>query len=38
MLETIEEEKEIEQGNLEIRKWTNEDDEMDNMVDLYYEL
>jgi len=35
-LETIEE---IEQKNLEIRKWTEEDEkEMDNMVDPYYEL
>jgi len=34
----IEEEEEIEQGNSEIREWTDEDDEMGNMVDPYYEL
>jgi len=31
----IEEEKEIEQGNSGIREWTDEDDEIDNMVNLY---
>ena len=34
-LEMIEEEKEIEQGNSGIREWTDEDDEIDNMVNLY---
>jgi len=34
----IEEEKEIEQGNLRIREWTDEDDEMGNIVDPYYKL
>jgi len=38
MLETIEEEEEIKQGNSEIREWTNKDDEIDNIADLYYEL
>jgi len=38
-LEIIEEEEEIEQKNLEIREWTEEDEEeMGNMVDPYYEL
>jgi len=37
-LEMIEEEEEIEQGNSGIREWTDEDDEMGNMVDPYYEL
>jgi len=38
-LETIKEKEEIEQKNLEIREWTEEDEkEIDNMVDLYYEL
>jgi len=38
-LEIIEEEEEIEQKNLEIRKWTEEDEKkMGNMVDPYYEL
>jgi len=38
-LETIKEKEEIEQKNLEIREWTEEDKkEIDNMVDLYYEL
>jgi len=34
----IKEEEEIEQGNLGIREWTDEDNEMGNMVDLYYKL
>jgi len=38
MLETIKEEEEIKQGNLGIRKWTDEDNKIGNMVDLYYEL
>ena len=40
MMETIKEEKEeIEQGNLGIKKWTEEDDdEIGNMVNPYYEL
>jgi len=38
-LEIIEEEEEIEQKNLEIREWTEEDEEkIGNMVDPYYEL
>ena len=38
-LETIKEEEEIEQENLEIRDWTEEDEqEMGNIVDPYYEL
>ena len=35
-LEMIKEE--IEQGDLEIRDWTDEDDEMGNIADPYYEL
>jgi len=32
-------EKEIEQENLRIKKWTEEDnDKMENICDLYYEL
>jgi len=38
MLGTIEEEEEIEQGNLGIREWTDEDDEIGNIADPYYEL
>jgi len=38
MLETIKEEEEIEQGNLEIREWTDENDGMGNIIDPYYEL
>jgi len=38
MLETIKEEEEIKQGNMEIREWIDEDDKMGNMVNLYYEL
>jgi len=38
MLETIKKEKEIEQENSGIRKWTEENDEMDNMVNPHYEL
>ena len=34
----IKKEEEIEQGNLGIREQTNEDDEIGNIVDLYYEL
>jgi len=38
-LKTVREEKEIEQENSGIREWTEEDnDEMGNMVDPYYEL
>ena len=37
-LERIEEKKEIKQGNLRIKEWTDEDDEMGNMADPYYEL
>ena len=40
IIETIkEEEEEIEQGNLGIKEWTEEDDnEIGNMIDPYYEL
>ena len=38
MLEIIKKEEEIEQENLGIREWIDEDDEIDNMVDPYYEL
>ena len=39
MLKTIEEEEEIEQKELGIREQTAKDkDEMDNIVDPYYEL
>ena len=40
MMETIkEEEEEIKQGNLGIKEWTEEDDnEIGNMIDPYYEL
>jgi len=34
----IEKEEEIEQGNSGIREWTDEDNEMSNMVDPYYKL
>ena len=34
----IKEKEEIEQGNLGIRKWIDEDNEMGNMVDPYYKL
>jgi len=39
-METIkEEEEEIEQGNSGIKEWTEEDnDEIGNIVDLYYKL
>jgi len=39
-METIkEEEEEIEQGNSEIKEWTEENDnEIENMIDPYYEL
>jgi len=39
-METIkEEEEEIKQGNSEIKKWIEEDDnKIENMIDLYYEL
>jgi len=39
-METIkEEEEESEQGNLGIKEWTEEDDnEIGNMIDPYYEL
>jgi len=39
VLETIKEEEKIKQEELEVREWTKEDDnEMGNIVDLYYEL
>jgi len=39
MMKTIEEEEEIEQGDLGLREWTEGDnDEMGNMVNLHYEL
>jgi len=38
-METIEEEEEIEEEKSGVREWTEEDDnEMGNMVDPYYEL
>jgi len=38
-METIKEEEEIEEENLEVREWTKEDNnEIDNMVDPYYKL
>jgi len=37
-METIEEEEEIKQRNSGLREWTEEDDEMGNMVDSYYKL
>ena len=38
-METIKEEEEgVEQENSEIREWTEEDDDVGNMVDPYYEL
>jgi len=38
-METIkEEEKEIEQERLGSKEWTEDDDEMGNICDLYYEL
>jgi len=38
-MKTIREEEEIEQENSGLREWTEEDDnEMDNIVDPYYEL
>ena len=38
-METIDEEEEIEEENLRVREQTKEDNnEMDNMVDLYYKL
>jgi len=38
MLETIKEKEEIEQENSGIREWIEDNNEMDNMVDPYYEL
>jgi len=39
MMETIEEEEEIKQGDSGLREWTEEDDnEIGNMVDPEYEL
>jgi len=39
VLETIKEEEKIKQEELEVREWTKEDDnEIGNIVDLYYEL
>ena len=38
-METIKEEKEgVKQENLGIREWTEEDDDIGNMVNPYYEL
>ena len=38
-IETIKEEEErVKQENLGIREWTEEDDDVGNMVNLYYEL
>jgi len=38
-MKTIPEEEKIEEEKLGVREWTEEDDnEMDNMADLYYEL
>jgi len=38
-METIKEEEEgVKQENSEIREWTEEDDDVGNMVDPYYEL
>ena len=38
-METIVEEEEIKKENSEVREWIEEDDnEMDNMIDPYYEL
>ena len=38
-METIKEEKEgVKQENLGIREWTEEDDNIGNIVDPYYEL
>ena len=38
MLEMIKKKEEIEQGKLGIREQTDEDNEMGNIVDPYYEL
>jgi len=38
MLEMIKKEEEIEQENLGIREWIDENNKMDNMVDPYYKL
>jgi len=40
MMKTIPEEKEIEEEKSGVREWTEEedDDEIDNMADPYYEL
>jgi len=37
-MEAIREEEEIEQENSGIKEWTEEDNKMNNMVDLCYEL
>jgi len=37
-LETIKEKEEIEQENSGIREWIEDNNEMGNMVDPYYEL
>jgi len=38
-LETVREEEEVEQEKSGVREWIKEEDnKMDNMVDLYYEL
>jgi len=39
VLKTIKKEEKIKQEELEVREWTEEDNnEMGNIVDLYYEL
>jgi len=37
-METIREEKAIEQDKSGVREWTEDDNKMGNMVDLYYKL
>jgi len=38
-METVKEKKEVEQENLGLREWTEEDDnEMENICNPYYEL
>ena len=37
-METIKEEEEIEQESSGLKEWTEDDDEMRNICDLYYEL
>jgi len=38
MMKTIPEEEEIKEDKLGVREWTEDDDEMGNMVSLCYEL